>query len=148
LARRYDLGFDPRRPIYAGEDMSPIRVKVLTAVNGSLLDLTDSLALFALFTAEPDLDPTATEIFQKTIGDGITLTDPEAGILTIQIVGWDTDGLFGDFYYELELNVGGVKHTELYGTIRLREGALDYNSIPSLPDFSAADFDAADFAVT
>ena len=148
MSRQFDLGFDPRRPIYAGEDMPPIAVTILEEASGTPADVTDALAIFALFDADPDIDPDATEIFQKTVGTGISRSDPASGVLTLQVLGSDTDGLAGDYHYELEVNVGGQKETQLYGAIRLRIPGIDYASTPSLPDFSALDFDPADFAVT
>jgi hypothetical protein len=120
MAFRLDLGFDPRQAFFSGEDLEPIEVTLLQDSSGALVDVSAALAIFAVFNVDPDSGAATTQIFQKTVGGGITLEDPSPGVITIQIDDDDTDGLDGDYYYELQINVGGVIKKNLFGAIRLR----------------------------
>ena len=120
MSFRLDIGLDPREAIFAGEDMEPIEVTLLEDDSGTLVDISAALAVFAVFDVDPDTGAATTQLFQKTVGSGITLDDPSAGTMTIQVDGDDTAALDGDYYYELQTNVGGVIRKPLFGTIHFR----------------------------
>lgn len=60
-------------------------------------------------------------LLEKHVGSGITLTDAEAGILTVTLAAKDTEGLAGgNYYHELEItDSSGDISTVAIGTITM-----------------------------
>lgn len=59
-------------------------------------------------------------ILTKTIGNGITLTDPDNGQFEIEILPANTSGIYGDFNHECELvDVNGYPSTIFTGYFKI-----------------------------
>lgn len=93
-------------------------------VNGSAFDLTGITA--CTMTAKYRTSDT-TYVFQKSIGDGITISAPSTGVIAIQIEPEDTEGLlFGnqDFVmlqYEVRITMLTATYTVLAGNLKVYE---------------------------
>lgn len=63
------------------------------------------------------------EIFQKTIGDGITLLDAEENLWKVRVAPEDTAGLSGsskyDYVYDIQLGVGEDIYTPVKGKMTI-----------------------------
>lgn len=116
---RVDIGMDPRRPIFQGDTFA-LAVTVATDSDGTPQDLTGASATYAVFDLDPDTGVTVAEQFRKTVGSGITLTSPTAGLLTITVLGTNSQNLIGSHYHELEVTVGSTVQTAFFGTIKFR----------------------------
>ena len=85
-------------------------------VGGNPVDLTDAGLWFTAKTS-----PTSTAaVFQKTLGQGITVTDPASGIGLIQLAPSDTSGLASrqaQLYFDLEVELAGTVHTVAAGRL-------------------------------
>jgi hypothetical protein len=76
-------------------------------------------------------DDLVDQVFQKTIGSGITITDGPNGELLIQLLVSDTDDEiiterigFVDYFYDLKLKNGSEIFTLEYGTFRIKKTTL------------------------
>tara|TARA_Y100000310_G_C20100381_1_gene542440 strand:- start:63 stop:410 length:348 start_codon:yes stop_codon:yes gene_type:complete len=84
--------------------------------NGDVIDITSFTATYKIATALVD----GTVKVTKTVGSGITLTDPTSGVLQIVLVPADTSMLMGQHYHELELvDTGSLETTVLVGYIEI-----------------------------
>jgi hypothetical protein len=87
---------------------------------GAVVDLTSATIRWQMARsvyAEPDLE--------KSIGDGITVTDDEGGLFTVLLDDVDTIDLAGTFYYEVEIiDGGGNVSTPKTGTISILPGLI------------------------
>lgn len=96
-----------------------------TVVNVSSL----SAANFAIAEAPAGRsDYVPTPIFTKTLLDGIAITDGLNGILTVTLSPADTEGLEGDYIYEMELveSTGDVS-TILSDVLQIRPTIIPNN---------------------
>ena len=103
--------------LHAGDNPSiPVTVKDSADV---VVDITAATAIkWNLYR-----DSRGTALVTKTLGSGITVTSGVGGIFTIALVAGDTSALFGYFYHEAELTLGGNISTVLTGYIQIRRGA-------------------------
>lgn len=70
---------------------------------GSKLDLTGATITFALSKYLSATQWSKTPSVEKSIGDGITVTNASQGALTVTLSNEDTATLEGEFYFELEV---------------------------------------------
>jgi hypothetical protein len=58
-----------------------------------------------LFTVDPSSEPTdnLNNLFQLSVGSGITLTDPTNGVMTIGITALQADQLPETYFYDLQM---------------------------------------------
>lgn len=75
----------------------------VTDETGAVVDITGATVNF---TVKKDVDDAA-NVFQLTVGSGITLTDPTNGVMQVAGVPADTDGNDGQHIYELDMTLGG-----------------------------------------
>lgn len=62
----------------------------------------------------------ANYVFQKTTNDDITLIDAEAGEYNVKVAPEDTENVeLGNYYYDLQINVGSDKYTILKGSLKI-----------------------------
>lgn len=120
---RYDLGMDPRRPLVSGDTFA-LAVTLITDDDGTPQDITSASATYAVYDLDPNTGAAVTQQFAKTVGSGITLTDPTAGLMTITALASNTAPLGGDYYHELEVTIGSTVQTVFYGTARFRIDAI------------------------
>lgn len=59
-------------------------------------------------------------LLTKTLGHGITVTDPTGGILTVKISAGDTDGLEGYYVYDVMVIVDGEEYTVVDDVLEIR----------------------------
>lgn len=123
MSTRVDIGFSARRPYVSGDGHS-LEVTIVNDEDGTRQPLSGTLATFSVFDKDPDTGAAANLIFTKSVGSGITITDPQNGVLTVFITDSNTAGLHGDYFYELQLNHQGTIHTALLGTLRIRADAI------------------------
>lgn len=94
-------------------DSKAIAGKVTTVPAGAAVDITSHLIWFTAKRRISDADNEA--VFQKTVGDGITVTDGPAGEFAIQINPSDTSGLSdveaNNLYYDLQVKTGSTVQT-------------------------------------
>lgn len=120
MTTRVDIGLDPRRPLFQGDSFA-LACTITTDDEGTPQDLTGATVTYAVFDLDPETGaPIVTEQFQKTVGSGIALTNPTAGLMTITVLGSNTQALTRDFYHECEITIGSATHTSFFGTIRFR----------------------------
>ena len=85
-------------------------------LGGNPVDLTGAGLWFTAKTS-----PAATTVvFQKTLGGGITVTDPASGIGLIQLAPGDTSGLASrlvQLYFDLEVELAGAVSTVAAGRL-------------------------------
>jgi hypothetical protein len=68
-------------------------------------------------------------VVRKELGDGITIADGPAGLLTVDIDEFDTEGFDGLFSYELEIvDFDGKYRTPVFGQILFRRGLIANNT--------------------
>lgn len=84
------------RDYYQGDTLE-LDVTV-TDSDGNPYSLLEADATWVLVREQGD-----TPRLTKTIGDGITITDAEAGELTVTIDSGETSDFLGDHYHELEI---------------------------------------------
>lgn len=83
--------------MYSGE-YKKIQDKIVDADSGNIpLDLTD-------FTAKFIVHNKGNVVIEKTLGDGIEITDAEQGLLEITLFPNDTKDLSGNFSFEVKLD--------------------------------------------
>lgn len=70
---------------------------------GGVVDLTGATVTFAMSKDKPGSRFNATAKITKTVGDGVTLTDPTNGVMTVALDAADTDDLSGRYHYEIEV---------------------------------------------
>lgn len=59
---------------------------------------------------------TSSALIEKSLGNGVTITDPSGGLFEVAIDAEDTEALKGDHYHEVRLtNSSGKKVTLAYG---------------------------------
>ena len=84
------------------------------------------------FTAKKDaasLDADA--VFQKTTGDGITVTDGPAGLFSVKLATADTDGIYAPVYLVWDVqwvNPGGDVFTLMAGDLLVKPDVTRANS--------------------
>jgi hypothetical protein len=87
--------------MYRG-DTAEFRVTALD-IDGNPLDITGASAWFTAKRTTSDDDLSA--VFQKTVGDGITITDAPNGIMLVRLAEADTASVTGREYLEYDLQV-------------------------------------------
>ena len=88
---------------------------VAVTQGGTPFSLVDAQLFFTAKTA-----PGAIEVFQKTIGSGITVTDELNGTAVLEIEPADTNGLPSlttSLYYDLEVERDGKVYTLVAGRL-------------------------------
>lgn len=95
---------------------------------GVVVDITAATLTWALAKQDPEsLDPqpkgSASALVTKTIGSGITVTDPVNGAGEIALNSADTIGFKapGDFYQELQIQLATKPTTIMFGIITLKK---------------------------
>jgi hypothetical protein len=105
--------------IVSGDDMV-IEVTVTDRNTGAGVDLTGASARFAIA-----MRGSLKTVCTKATGSGINVTDPEDGILEVELVAADTESLAGTYDYELQVvDASGNRSTPLYGTIAIRRDII------------------------
>lgn len=84
----------------------------ITDETGAVVNLTGATANF---TVKQNLDSASDLFTAKTVGAGITLTDPVNGILQVAGVPADTDGAAGDYLYELDITLTAINDSVRIG---------------------------------
>lgn len=102
--------------MYRG-DTAQFRVTALD-IDGNPLDISGASAWFTAKRATTEADNTA--VFQKTVGDGITITDALNGIMLVQLAEADTNTLTKKEVLEYDLQVKDV----LNGIYTVARGSL------------------------
>lgn len=89
--------------------------------DGNAQDITGATAQFTLART-----PRATALIEKTTSDGIALTTPASGVLTVALDNTDTAGLAGFYYYEVvvTLTSGAILSTNKGWLLAKRSAAL------------------------
>ena len=99
-------------------DMSMVRGDTLVfffKINELSSNRVDSL----MFTCKQN-DTDDAEIFQKTIGDGITLVDSEENLWKVRVAPEDTAGITGGKYvYDIQLGIGDDIYTPIKGKMTI-----------------------------
>jgi hypothetical protein len=91
-------------------------VVTVTRADGSIVDLTGAQSLRWVLAAAP----TQPTLASKSIGFGIAVTNPPAGVMQVSILPADTDGLAGSYYHEAQLiDLNGNVSTILQGTVAI-----------------------------
>jgi hypothetical protein len=105
--------------MYAG-DTKLLQVLVSNAA-GAPVDITGTKVRWELaktVTTEPSL-------IYKAIGDGITIVNGFGGRFDVLLDPIDTLALKGNYYYEAEIDDGGVISTVLTGTVQINPALID-----------------------
>lgn len=112
---------------HLGQNMKMIRgdsyeFRVTITLDGDTVDITGG---DFTMTAKWDVaDSDANAVFQKTVGDGITLTDPTNGVITVKLEPADTNSLplhTVDLFYDIQyIDTDGDVHTVLNGTLQVQ----------------------------
>lgn len=87
--------------MYRG-DTAEFRVTALD-IDGNPLDITGAQAWFTAKRSTTDDDVSA--VFQKTVGDGITITDAPGGIMLVRLSESDTSSVTKKEYLQYDLQV-------------------------------------------
>lgn len=87
--------------MYRG-DTAEFRVTALD-IDGEPLNLTGASAWFTAKNNTADLDNAA--VFQKTIGDGITVVNAVGGIMLVRLAEVDTSSITGKVFLQYDLQV-------------------------------------------
>jgi hypothetical protein len=91
---------------FAGED---VVISFTVRRSGVAIDITGWAVTFRLLTSA------GLEVAEKTVGSGVTLTDPEAGVLTVTLASADTDQAAGIYSHTLARTDSGGKTVLAYG---------------------------------
>ncbi len=113
--------------IYAG-DSKTITLTVLDA-DGDAVDLTGADVFFAVAN-----EPGATAFIEKSVGSGVTLTDPTNGVATIAIDPSDTVSVTpSDYFYDVrvELSTGDRNTVVAPSTFRILQPLGGFDAVPS-----------------
>ena len=79
----------------------------------------------ATITWELSLNVDSAALISKTVGSGITLSDPTNGVFTITLDPTDTDSLSGRYYHEAEItDSSGDISTALIGHATIKTDAI------------------------
>lgn len=100
---------------------------IIVDSNGDPVDLSSCSAM--KFTVKESLSDSV-NLFQKTIGDGISLDVPAEGKITVEISPDDTKDLeakdkFSDYHYDLQYTIPNGTFTAYLGTFRLFADVAD-----------------------
>ncbi len=105
--------------MWAGNDID-LNFSIVDST-GSPVDLTTATTLeWVLHADVQDGNP----LIQKSIGSGITITNPGGGQFTITLLPADTATLSGNYYHECELNMGGKDNTLFTGAAKINPTAI------------------------
>ena len=101
--------------LYAGDDAT-LTVTVTEGVAAK--DLTGASVVWVLYDRF-----SRAAVLTKATGDGVTITDDEGGILTVDIDSTDTATLYGAYYHECKVtDSDGNISTVSTGTVTIRRG--------------------------
>lgn len=105
--------------VFSGDDLD-LNVTVTDAADAAL-DLTSASSIIWRLSRHVG----ATADLTKSVGSGVTVTDPVNGLLTVTIDAADTASLVGNFYHELEIvNQANKKSTVLHGLFEIVQDAI------------------------
>lgn len=104
--------------LYQGDDGVFFEITVNDST-GSAIDITSATFEWA-FVRTPQGAPLVT----KTLGSGITLSDPTHGKLKVTFAAADTVTRSGDYFHELVMVLGGVTETVAVGTMTVNVSTL------------------------
>lgn len=109
--------------IHQGDTLSiPITVTQNGEAGGAVIDLTDCTVTFALATTAS----TPVRAVTKTVGDGIELTTPGAGLMTITLLPADTQELIGIYQYQVRVtDPSDNKTTVITGIVTIDRSILE-----------------------
>jgi hypothetical protein len=97
--------------VFSGNDVT-LRFTVTENDSGEALDLTGAQALIWALAKNAN----AQAIVTKTLGAGVTITDPANGVVEVVLTDDDLEPLRGTYYHEMRLtNSSGLKSTLVYG---------------------------------
>ncbi len=106
--------------VFSGNDVT-LSVTVTDEDNDGPLNLTGAVALIWKLA----LSPSATPKIIKDLTDGITIVDPNEGLVEILIDAADLEPLKGAFYHELRLtNSLNKKSTLMYGAVTIKDNLV------------------------
>lgn len=98
-------------------DSKVLEGQVTNPVDGEPIDLTGVSMWMTVKKNKTDIDP---GLFQKTIGDGILISDALEGRFKVEIEPDDTDTLLGKFYWDLQMkNTLSQVFTLVDGTLKV-----------------------------
>ena len=95
---------------------------VINNVAGNPIDITGTLVRWQLaknVKADPAL------IHKSVDGGGVTIVDGPNGRFDVLLDPLDTLPLIGSYYYEAEIDDGGVISTVLTGTVQINQALID-----------------------
>jgi hypothetical protein len=103
--------------MFSGDDKS-LAVTVYAEDGITPVDITGFTVTWIL-SARPT---GSVAIVTKTVGSGITLTDPGNGVFTVTLADTDTDALLGKYYHQARItDQSGNKSTVLFGLVDIFE---------------------------
>lgn len=115
-----NIGTTATSPVHRGTDFR-IRVPVLDVAD-EVVDLNGVQSIvYSLFGVSPAKDTDAPALFSKTVGSGITVSDPSGGVFEVDIDKDDTLNLWAGSYYHQVILVTSIGETykPLSGTVQL-----------------------------
>ena len=117
------LGKEQDFSMHSGDDRV-LEVSITDSANAAL-NITGATVTWALSRAVADkVEPKGAAIVTKTVGSGITLTNPSGGVLQVAIAETDTDDLAGTYYHEMQLVLSGDTSTVMYGTVTIKKDLI------------------------
>lgn len=95
---------------------------VTVTTNGTTpIDITGFAFAFTVDPSEEPIDNT-NNLFQLTVGSGLTITDGPNGVLTIGLSPANADQTPGEYFYDLQMtDGGGLVTTILRGTYEVSQ---------------------------
>lgn len=91
----------------------------VTDTAGAPVDITGCTMRFSAKRSRRDVDASA--VFSKTVGSGITLSDPQNGVATVALSDSDTSGLAPGrshlLTFDWRITLGGQTQTIAYGSL-------------------------------
>lgn len=99
--------------MFAG-DTKVLQITLTDSAN-VIVDVSTASIIWAL-----SRKATSTALLTKEVGTGVTITDGPGGKFEVAIDPVDTADLKGDYYHEIEVEMGGVVSTVTSGTITIQ----------------------------
>ena len=99
--------------MFAGD--TKVLVVSVVDVTGQPVDITGTLIRWQLAKSVRD----AAALIEKSVDDGIEITDLPGGLFTVTLNPADTLQLTGTYYYEGEIDDGGVISTVVSGYMQI-----------------------------
>lgn len=94
---------------------------LVSNVAGAPVDITGTLIRWQLAKTVKS-DPA---LVHKFVGGGVTIVDGTAGRFDVLLDPADTLPLIGNYYYEAEIDDGGVISTVLTGNVQINQALID-----------------------